>query len=601
MSNLQITAAELNLTAVFKEMIYMIPVYQRPYSWDTDLCEQLWDDLTEFMESIDKSVAYFLGTIIVTSEDDNSLDEDLKLYGSAFSVIDGQQRLTTLSILMKALYEKDNKNSKLKGCLYNVDARDEDKILSTRIISNVNNSTEALHFMSLFDKTEYGEKLKKTKLFKNDRYNTNYNFFKDKIAGLTLDETHEFVDIVLSKVTLLKVSVPKREDALIIFKTINDRGKDLDEADILKAEIFNKANKKDEGEDFIEYWGNIFKRVDDLKSNDNYNTLKDFNMPTLFRTYMYIKRGMNGDVTKEIKLLDFFKGKIYKGSNNEKNNLANMEWKDIMSDLDRICGAIEYVVNKQNKISFLYKIISYYPNSYPHYISILYLFHRIKKADSDNSWHVEKKDEANCEDFFEKLIAYVYTVLILNPGVNYLKEVAHKIMIHISNISNNDVKHPDIKQYSKIDFDNLKSYLNDTISNKVIRGYLMLLVYLNPKSKDYKSILKAKKIDVEHILPKSWHDNWYDEWNKDKFDNAINKIGNLLILDRERNIKASNLWFGKKKEIYKEADFTTGEIIDLINIPTNTWSEKQFIERQEKSVMALMSFFRDRNKSSNTK
>lgn len=583
--SLQINAREENLTAIFPSNLYIIPVYQRPYSWDISKCEQLWDDLMMFIETNDNSDAYFLGTIIVTNEIDEDMDNNTLLRNvESSSVIDGQQRLTTLSLLMNALFEKDPKNSKLKECLYNIDSRDSDKLKSLRIISKVNNNSEFNFYSNNFEVTDYSKNIGISHSFKDKHYSENFNWFRNKILSLTIDQIYELSDVLLDKVTILKVQVPKREDALVIFKTINDRGMQLDETDILKAEIYDGANKKNEGQLFIESWEALYQKISTLESR-----IKDFDMSTLFRYYMHIKRGINRDSSKEISLLDFFKGKSIKSKDIIKeNHLGSIPWKNIMDDLYRICGSFEWLVYKnKGDVPYLYNILLCYPNLYPSYALITYLFKHVITNDGNN-YFLQKNDIEAFISFFDKLMAYSYTTLILKPGVNSIKEVIHKLIISI--MYPEDLSDAELTKYTKSEFEKVREYLEDDISNKVVKGYLMILAYINKNTDKKVTLPNAKLLTTEHILPKNWGNNWYDQWNEEKKDYVMNKLGNLVLLDRSSNIKASNTWFEKKKEVYSKGDFKNGEMLDLLN--KKSWTYEDFEKRQEDSVRKLLSFMK---------
>ncbi|MDR3153703.1 MAG: DUF262 domain-containing protein [Deltaproteobacteria bacterium] len=92
-----LTATPLTIEKIFQEK-YIIPEYQRPYSWENEQCETLWSDLISFFDDhyfniTDQTEQYFLGNIVIHPVDDGQ-----------FAIIDGQQRLTTLLLLIKALF-----------------------------------------------------------------------------------------------------------------------------------------------------------------------------------------------------------------------------------------------------------------------------------------------------------------------------------------------------------------------------------------------------------------------------------------------------------------------------------------------------------------
>ena len=102
--SLTLNAEQKNISKIFDDKTkYVIPAYQRPYSWTKNECKELFEDLqTAYYEN--KKDGYFLGSLILSTVDENE-----------YEVIDGQQRLTTLIMFLKVLYNFDNKNKKLKN------------------------------------------------------------------------------------------------------------------------------------------------------------------------------------------------------------------------------------------------------------------------------------------------------------------------------------------------------------------------------------------------------------------------------------------------------------------------------------------------------
>ena len=118
----------------------------------------------------------------------------------------------------------------------------------------------------------------------------------------------------------------------------------------------------------------------------------------------------------------------------------------------------------------------------------------------------------------------------------------------------------------------------------------MILAHINENTDKKSTLQNVKLLTTEHILPKNWDNNWYDQWNEEKKEYAMNKLGNLVLLDRNSNIKASNTWFEKKKEIYSKGDFKNGEMLDLLN--KKSWTYEDFEERQKDSVRKLLKFMK---------
>src|SRR5574343_400653 len=202
---------------------FIIPDFQRPYKWDREKCETLWNDVVNFFESESSSSEYFLGTIVTADNDDkNPL------------VIDGQQRITTFFLLLRAFYKKlegmkeDDEVLGLKmqlgPCIWDVHSiskkvSDYTKIhIFSEVATDVDNET----FHKII---ETGE----SNIGKEDNYSCNYRFFMascDEYARLKPFKWYDLCVTILNRCIILPIECNTQETALTIFSTLNDRGLD---------------------------------------------------------------------------------------------------------------------------------------------------------------------------------------------------------------------------------------------------------------------------------------------------------------------------------------------------------------------------------------
>ena len=152
MANLE--ARQITIKELF-EKCFIIPEYQRPYSWTINQCETLWDDLYEFIfpddnaDNFDERNEYYLGSIVTFSNKENEKDKE---------VIDGQQRLTTLTLLLRAFWDKfldpERENEKLKEmigkCIWQVNRYGETQMDLLRISSKVADNEDRISFNNIF-------------------------------------------------------------------------------------------------------------------------------------------------------------------------------------------------------------------------------------------------------------------------------------------------------------------------------------------------------------------------------------------------------------------------------------------------------------------
>lgn len=289
---------------------FLIPYYQRQYNWREEQCQTLWEDIENFFEIAmnDQNEEYFLGCIVgFIDEKDNK----------CFEVIDGQQRITTLSVLFRALYEKassaDFQTDTTKGfvksfgkCLWHFDEGsdrlDYDKpFLQSKVVLDADNK--------ILEKI-LGEKCDLNDNDKKSLYAKNFLFFCDKIKDFGGDNPNSWKDLcetILNKIIILPIECKNQENAMRIFTTLNDRGMPLNDSDIIKGRIYAKLEKDNEQERFAKEWKELETSLIDEDSRKNI-----FTMDFLFTQYTHILRARKKDTSKEIGLRKFYTTSKYK-------------------------------------------------------------------------------------------------------------------------------------------------------------------------------------------------------------------------------------------------------------------------------------------------
>lgn len=283
-----------NLETVFKQ-IYIVPVYQRPYSWDKEQVDILLEDLfNSYIE--DKDSGYYVGNIIVHDNGDKVNGNILK-----FELVDGQQRLTTFALILLAIYclalsknfpATDTTIQKIKESLWKYINRNYSKENRTVYL----NSIEKTAFKDLYDYCfyadndnydvlKYCENYKKKNKFE-ERIFSNfldiYSFLDEKICAENKnEEILNFADFILQSVQFIVIeSTCKQNKVFSMFESINSKGKKLDEIDLIKTYIF--SNLEPENYDtYLNLWGNLI-----IETNDNlYDYLYNF-----IKAYIYFYR-----------------------------------------------------------------------------------------------------------------------------------------------------------------------------------------------------------------------------------------------------------------------------------------------------------------------
>ena len=375
-------AEPLSLGKVFSDREFVIPEFQRPYSWGIEECEQLWIDISSFIDDHingdrgDKE-QYFLGSIVVYPDEENT---------NAWVIIDGQQRLTTLLILIRLLFAINGTYIVLQKMFYKTDSKTTEIIKEPRLESKVlagDGRNDYEDFKKVMD-------LETENLQSNNPYKLNRDIVAEKLNewwnGKTVEHRELALKIFQENIVLLPIECDSLDDALTLFQIINDRGMSLNDADIFKADIYGMSEDQDR-ESFINRW----------------HALDDHE--TLFRIHMHIIRSRAGDTGKEIGLRAYIK-KYFKDLKN-----PSKEWNLIVSSLEGyhkirtqgIVGSDEFTCDA----NIFWAILNQYPNIYWGYP--LYVYLNKYGRQNDGYFHLDDEDKQNNYiDLLKNTIRYFY-------------------------------------------------------------------------------------------------------------------------------------------------------------------------------------------------
>lgn len=252
----KITGAEYPLSKIFSsDFDYVIPSYQRPYAWTTDQASELFDDLYSFFEQ-ELEESYFLGSIVLIKDETKPHSE----------VIDGQQRLTTLTILLSAIAYKFTNGLRDGFLKYIREPGNPFEDLSAK-------PRLALRELDRAFFAEYIQELKFDDLFKLDdkqlnnesqkNIKDNANLLLTRIQKYFVNDQNrllKFGTFLVGRCFLVAVSTPSQQSAFRVFSVLNSRGLDLLHTDIIKSDVIGRINetKRDE---FTEKWVDLEVRI----------------------------------------------------------------------------------------------------------------------------------------------------------------------------------------------------------------------------------------------------------------------------------------------------------------------------------------------------
>jgi len=221
---------------------FVIPVYQRNYDWRTDNCKQLFDDLKKVIRSNRKS--HFFGSIVSVYNPDGDNME--------FQIIDGQQRLTTISLLLLAMY-----NLLKSGIVNSAQGNLADKILRTYLIDEWQEDETRIKLKPVKNDQTAFDKLFDSEAdhIKGSNVTVNYRYFYDRIQRqeLTMDELFE----AIRRLEIISITLNQDDNPQLIFESLNSTGVALSEGDKIRNFILMGLPSKQQNHFYEKYWNRI--------------------------------------------------------------------------------------------------------------------------------------------------------------------------------------------------------------------------------------------------------------------------------------------------------------------------------------------------------
>ena len=522
MSKLNVDQKTIKDLLTAKKADFLIPDYQRPYAWTEDECGTLWDDLFAFAlpgegeEQFDESEEYFLGPIVTFRNADERLE-----------IIDGQQRLTTIMLLLRAFCSKfefmkdeDSRtmHSDLETCIWKTGALNKVDKTKLKIDSEVASDKDKAEFLSILGSGETSDA-------QRSKYAQAYRYFQEKICDL-VNRYPTYVAIfvwrILNNVILLPIEAESQDTALRIFSTLNDRGLPLSDADIFKSQFYKHFSDLGEKDRFIERW----KALEDI-TDKMFKPSRGTPMDELFTRYMYYERARRGNRNTTTEALrDFYERDHYKLLRSAQT-LENLEslaafWKAVTEQDERLFS---------NRVLRRLFVLNYAPNGmWTYIVSVWFMTHK----DSEG-----RLDEPQFYTFLCKITAFIWAYAIERPGVNSLRTPVYPELIRI--VNGESVTFAD----HRFDCDALRSRFMAYAFNNgrpVTRSMLAWWAFQD----EGQELLDINTVfEIEHIYARKRA----EVENQDKA--KLEALGNKVLLEKRINIRASDYRFEDKKKYYR--------------------------------------------------
>ena len=255
---------------------FVIPVYQRNYDWKTENCKQLYDDLVKVVHNKRKS--HFFGSIVSVYNPDGENDE--------FLIIDGQQRLTTISILLLAMY-----NLLIKGIVVSEKPNLSERIYETYLVDKWQDDDTRIKLKPVKnDRTAFGKLFDdESEHIKDSNLTINYKFFYDRIQkeDISIDELFDS----LSRLEIISITLNQDDNPQLIFESLNSTGVALSEGDKIRNFILMGLPAREQNEYYEKYWNKIEMYTDYQVSAfiRDYLSVKQQAIPSMQRVYYTFK------------------------------------------------------------------------------------------------------------------------------------------------------------------------------------------------------------------------------------------------------------------------------------------------------------------------
>lgn len=521
---------------------YEVPKYQRDYSWDKEQWSDLWYDL---MQMIDENDSHYMGYLVLQTSDDKN-----------FKIIDGQQRITTICILILAVInylkniqcseEEKQLNEQRAQTLLTTYIGNIDMITLTsvnKLVLNRNNNHFYKTYLSALQEPPKRGLNASERLMKN-AFDTFTVYLKEKYKNA--EGLISFVDNLVNNLFFTVITVTDELNAFKVFETLNARGVQLSSSDLLKNYLFSVANeqhqtKLDELEDlwaevsdilketqvsdFLRiYWNSTHKTI---RKNQLYKTIRE-EIKTPEQSFALLR-----DMRKKADIYMALKSpedELWRNNKDIRENLEILKLFNVSQPLSLLISAysnlsmqeFDSLLSKIVVISFRYNIIC---GKNPNEQEVLY---------NKLAVNIENDKKYDIND-------------LLNSGIYVKDEEFEQTFAY-------------------------KDFVYNSRNNQISK-------YILYKLEKFENGLPIERdnITLEHILPDNPDENW--DWEDSKIQQYRYRLGNMALLEKGKNNSLENAPFSEKKEVYKLSSIPS---IRNIGESVDEWTEIVIDNRQIK-------------------
>ncbi|AZI32278.1 DUF262 domain-containing protein [Kaistella carnis] len=548
---MKVSQEPLKITDILKDKTFTVPLYQREYSWNLEQVADLFYDISDSDDD-----GHFLGSLLLYQSDNSKKME----------IVDGQQRMTTLFLLLysilKALNGSDKNKAieRINSLLFVIDPNDLSNDISSSEPRLETGKRDKYLFKAIIRNDDFSaHKDGRRRSHKN--LTNSLEFFDQRIVEIIKDQglngLTKFTEKVI-KSEFIVMTAEKQSDKLLLFKTINARGLELTQGDLIKNELCHNIEPF-ELDEAIDNWDEIRSRIE--KNNGNldvflFHYLNSIDECQNLRQQLDKKRGLEKW---------------------EKKNYPPAPEKYVFE----LYGALISKVGPSKFIEDLLLASNYYtafinPSNDKVYLNSLKAM-GVNKCFPLLLASVRKLNNENFDKVCKAIDSLTFRHSILRKDPKELERFYYQVSeslvddLDVENAINTIKEHLNFKEEEKFKSEFVLSSMKGSVSKMVLDR----ITRKHSESVDWTN----KDVHIEHIMPQKPAGEWKILFDSDEFEykDYLNRLGNLTILQDKKNIKARNKDFNNKKEYYKESRLTiTKTLIDY-----EKWGYSEILERQE--------------------
>ena len=548
-------------------MQYVVPFFQRAYVWDSENWDALWEHLTEVSERLKSGAKaeHFIGTIVAKQIQARELGEN------RFDLIDGQQRLTTFCLLLKAIAFRASGNAplvKLKQLTNDLVAFEDTRGVKHLRIEHSRNDKDQFEAVLLGESTDAARFPRQ-----EHRILECFRYFLAKLDGYSDEELDNLKTVVLNNVPVVYLLLSADDDEQEIFDTINSLGVRLTTAELLKNFIF-----KDKAiQPFYDtLWASIFEQDEEAISfwnkTKNAGRVPRKNLEMLLYSFIIISTRKE---TLLVKLFSEYKAWLVGKSLEERKELLVelKEYAEIYMLFPEGAALNEIAFSEREKRFFHIienlDITTVYPLA-------LFLYKRIPTDE------VRANVLSVLESYLVRRNICRFTTKNYN---NLFIQIIDKLQ-NVKSITEKTVRElfAEYKEESNrfpTDADVRNAFATEAISNGNAREILFCIALHDidgPKSDSKK--LSSDSFSLEHMMPRQWEDNWndptLDDNGKLQRTRKLKTLGNCTLVTGSLNSSMRNAAWNLKKEALKK-NSRLALTTDYVELPA--WNEAEIDKR----------------------